>query len=115
MSLITRAQTARNMASELAVSGPGWFGRRERATLTAIRQFADRARSIPDNADIPDVDRQEIQTLIAVTIQSIEGYIARPGDRSATKRSQADRELVKAIYALQEADERVSQRRHPVV
>ena len=111
MSLITRAQTARAAAADLAARGPGLFKHRERTVHEAVRQFVSRAMSLPDNLELPPAEREELRQLIVGTVETIERYLARPGERDG-RRTDADRKLVEAVYALKDAEEQVSQRKH---
>ena len=111
MSLITRAQAARAAAANLAAQGSGLFRRRERSVHEAIRQFVSRAMSLPDNIELPPAEREELRHLIVGTVETIERYLARPGERGG-RRTDADRKLVEAVYALKDAEEQVSQRKH---
>lgn len=111
MSLITRAQAARTAAEDLAANGPGWFKRRERAAHDTIRDFVSRAMSLPDNVELPAPDRGALQSQIEATVATLERYLERPGDRSGS-RTASDQALVKAVYALRDAEEQVSQRKH---
>ncbi|TAK13280.1 MAG: hypothetical protein EPO35_10530 [Acidobacteria bacterium] len=110
MSLITRAQTARAAAADLAAQGPGLLKHRERALHDAVRQFVSRAMSLPDHIELPPAERDELQQLIGATVETIERYLARPGEHGG-RRTDADRKLVEAVYALKDAEEQVSQRK----
>jgi hypothetical protein len=111
MSLATRAQTAHHAVTALAANGPGFFKRRERAAREAIQHFVGRALSLPDNAGLPSAEREELTSLIEVTIAGLERYLGRPGEKTPAREA-SDREFATAVYALKEAEERVSQRNH---
>jgi hypothetical protein len=110
MSLISRAQTAHQSVTDLAAHGAGFFKRRERAAREAIRHFVSRALSLPDHADLPTAEREALITLIEGTIETIERYIARPGEQNRTRET-ADQAFAEAVYQLKDAEERVSQRK----
>lgn len=114
MSLVSRAQTAHQSVTDLATHGAGLFKRRERAARGAIRHFVSRALSLPDNAGLPDADRDTLTTLIEGTIETIERYIARPGKKDRA-REVADQAFAEAVYQLKDAEERVTQRKHFLV
>ena len=87
----------------------GWW--HERKFVTAIDEFADALRSVPQSeVEKASADQlREMGTRVDAIINDVEAFIARHGN-SSLKRVEHDRHLVRRIYELRASYEKLARR-----
>lgn len=111
MSIRAQAAAAESAAHLLAAKGRGWFGHRERHTERIIGEFVAHALSVPPGGVLPQEVRATVHAQIERTIDALETYVARSGDRSR-RRALHDTGVVKLIYALRDVEQHLLQTQH---
>lgn len=111
MGIRASAASAEAAALTLAQRGRGLFGHRERQTEQVIGKFVGAALSMPPGGVLPHEIREALRTQIDRTIESLELYVSRNGERSR-RRALHDTGVVKLVYALREAQQQLLQTAH---